>query len=164
MFSGTETPSKPLYSYARQVLIFSRKGGLSAHHYLQFLVSSVLKVMNGYDRSCYLAPSWPLHAANGYLYSLFSGRYGPKPWVVLLGAYVSKLIVRKSQTYPSDNMLTFEQLMPLICSGKEQGVEVFCLFRSLLLPMDTAVKCLGEVLLSADQVIYYNNEFGKVER
>jgi tRNA pseudouridine55 synthase len=142
MFSALKHLGKPLYFYARQGIDIPREARAITIYALTI------------DRFDGDEVDMTVHCSKGtYIRSLVDD-IGQ---MLGCGAYVSKLHRTKVTDYPSDKMLTLEQLDALINQAKEQGVEVFELLDSLLLPMDTAVKCLDEVVLSADQVLYYNN-------
>ncbi|KXI27758.1 tRNA pseudouridine(55) synthase TruB [Paraglaciecola hydrolytica] len=142
MFSALKHQGKPLYTYARQGIDIPRE----ARAITIFSLSI--------DRFDGDEVDMTVHCSKGtYIRSLVDD-IGQ---VLGCGAYVSKLHRTKVTDYPSDKMLTLEQLDVLVSQAKEQGIEVAELLDPLLLPMDTAVKGLAEVTLSAEQVVYYNN-------
>lgn len=142
MFSALKHQGKPLYSYARQGIDIPREARPIT------IYSLTVERFEGDE------VDMTVHCSKGtYIRSLVDDM----GQALGCGAYVSKLHRTQVTDYPSDKMLTFEQLDALVAQAKEQEVEVSSLLDPLLLPMDTAVKCLGEVSLSADQVIYYNN-------
>jgi tRNA pseudouridine55 synthase len=142
MFSALKHQGKPLYTYARQGIDIPREARDIT------IYSLVVERFEGDE------VDMTVHCSKGtYIRSLVDDM----GQVLGCGAYVSKLHRTQVTDYPSDKMLTFEQLDALVAKAKEDGAIVADILDPLLLPMDTAVKELGEVILSADQVIYYNN-------
>ena len=142
MFSALKHQGKPLYTYARQGIDIPREA--------RDITIYTLTV----DRFEHDEVDMTVHCSKGtYIRSLVDD-IGQ---ALGCGAYVSKLHRSQVTDYPSDKMLTFEQLDAIVDQAKKLGLEVFELLDPLLLPMDTAVKCLDEVTLSSDQVVYYNN-------
>jgi tRNA pseudouridine55 synthase len=142
MFSALKHQGKPLYFYARQGIDIPREARAITIYALTI------------DRFSGDEVDMTVHCSKGtYIRSLVDD-IGQ---VLGCGAFVAKLHRSQVTDYPSDKMLTFEQLDVLVKQAKEQGLEVSELLDPLLLPMDTAVKCLDEVILSPEQVIYYNN-------
>lgn len=142
MFSALKHQGKPLYFYARQGIDIPRE----ARDIIIYSLTIDRFEKNEVDMT--------VHCSKGtYIRSLVDD-IGQ---VLGCGAYVSKLHRSQVTDYPSDRMLTLEQLDALVSQAKAQGLEVAELLDPLLLPMDTAVKCLDEVCLSAEQVTYFNN-------
>lgn len=142
MFSALKHQGKPLYTYARQGIDIPREPRDITIYRL------VVERFEGDEIDM------SVHCSKGtYIRSLVDD-IGQ---VLGCGAYVSKLHRSQVTDYPSDKMLTFEQLDAFVAQAKEQGLSVADVLDPLLLPMDSAVKCLDEVTLSADQVLYYNN-------
>ena len=76
------------------------------------------------------------------------------------GAHVIMLHRSKVGHYPSDQMLTLEQLVALLENGKKNAPEAdepYAVLDSLLLPMDTAVIDLEEVNISTEEGAFFAN-------
>lgn len=142
MFSALKHQGKPLYTYARQGIDIPREARDIT------IYSLVVERFEGDE------VEMSVHCSKGtYIRSLVDDM----GQALGCGAYVSKLHRSQVRDYPSDKMLSFAQLDALIAQANEQGLAIIDVLDPLLLPMDTAVKGLSEVTLSADQVIYYNN-------
>ena len=142
MFSALKHQGKPLYSYARQGIDIPRE----ARDITIFLLTI--------DRFAEDEVDMTVHCSKGtYIRSLVDD-IGQ---ALGCGAYVSKLHRSQVTDYPSDKMLTLEQLEAIVAEAKSQGLNPSERLDSLLLPMDTAVKSLPEVTLSAGQELYYSN-------
>ena len=142
MFSALKHQGKPLYSYARQGIDIPRE----ARDITIFLLTI--------DRFADDEVDMTVHCSKGtYIRSLVDD-IGQ---ALGCGAYVSKLHRTQVTDYPSDKMLTLEQLEAIVAQAKAQGLDPLEILDSLLLPMDTAVKSLQEVTLSAGQELYYTN-------
>ena len=142
MFSALKHQGKPLYSYARQGIDIPRE----ARDITIFSLTI--------DRFAGDEVDMTVHCSKGtYIRSLVDD-IGQ---ALGCGAYVSKLHRTQVTDYPSDKMLTLEQLEAIVAEAKSQGLNSLEILDSLLLPMDTAVKSLPEVTLSAGQELYYSN-------
>ncbi|MDP5130015.1 MAG: tRNA pseudouridine(55) synthase TruB [Paraglaciecola sp.] len=142
MFSALKHQGKPLYTYARQGIDIPREARDIT------IYSLVVERFEGDEIDM------TVHCSKGtYIRSLVDDM----GQALGCGAFVSKLHRSQVTDYPSDKMLTFEQLDACVSKAKEQGVPIADILDPLLLPMDTAVKCLAEVTLSPEQVMYYNN-------
>lgn len=81
------------------------------------------------------------------------------------GAHVIMLHRSKVGNYPSDQMITLDQLQQLIDKGKENPEdrgpqippEAFVVLDALLLPMDTAVSDLPEINITKEQAVLFSN-------
>lgn len=142
MFSALKHQGKPLYFYARQGIDIPRE----ARDITIYALTVERFENNEVDMT--------VHCSKGtYIRSLVDD-IGQ---ALGCGAYVSKLHRSQVTDYPSDRMLDLEQLDALVHQAKSQGKDLAELLDPLLLAMDTAVKCLDEVTLLPEQVMYFNN-------
>jgi tRNA pseudouridine55 synthase len=66
------------------------------------------------------------------------------------GAYVSKLRRTRVADYPSEKMVTFEQLEALLDKAQREQIPLTEILDPLLIPMDSAVKNLAKVELAPE--------------
>jgi tRNA pseudouridine55 synthase len=140
MFSALKHQGKPLYFYARQGIEIERP----ARDITIFSLSISRFEGDEVDMQ--------VHCSKGtYIRSLVDD-IGQ---ILGCGAYVSKLHRTQVTDYPSDKMVTLEQLDALLLSGQEQHLELSETLDHLLIPMDTAVKNLPEAELNPIEARYF---------
>ena len=142
MFSALKYQGKPLYTYARQGIEIPRE------------VRDITIYRLTIERFDADEVDMTVHCSKGtYIRSLVDD-IGQ---ALGCGAYVSKLHRSQVTNYPSDKMLTLEQLEAEVTVAEQQAISVWQHLDSLLLPMDTAVSKLPQVSISAEQAVYFNN-------
>lgn len=140
MYSALKHQGKPLYFYARQGIEIERP----ARDITIFSLS--ISRFEGDEVDMHV------HCSKGtYIRSLVDD-IGQ---VLGCGAFVSKLHRTQVTDYPSDKMVTLEQLDALLLSGQEQQLALSDILDPLLIPMDTAVKNLPEAELNPLEARYF---------
>jgi tRNA pseudouridine55 synthase len=142
MFSALKHQGKPLYFYARQGIEIDRP----ARDITIFSLSVTRFEGNEVDMQ--------VHCSKGtYIRSLVDD-IGQ---ILDCGAYVSKLHRTQVTDYPSDKMVTLEQLDELLKNAQDQGLTVSEVLDPLLIAMDTAVKNLPEAKLNTIEAQYFSH-------
>ncbi len=142
MFSALKHQGKPLYFYARQGIEIDRP----ARDITIFSLSVRRFEGNEVDMQ--------VHCSKGtYIRSLVDDL----GQLLDCGAYVSKLHRTQVTDYPSDKMVTLEQLDELLKNAQDQGLALSEVLDPLLIPMDTAVKNLPEAKLNTIEAQYFSH-------
>ncbi|QHJ10713.1 tRNA pseudouridine synthase B [Paraglaciecola mesophila] len=134
MFSALKHQGKPLYHYARQGIVIERE----ARDITIFSLNITRFEGDEVDME--------VHCSKGtYIRSLVDD-LGQ-----LLGccAYVSKLHRTAVADYPSEKMVTFEELDALLERAQAEQIPLTEILDPLLIPMDSAVKALPSVYLTS---------------
>lgn len=140
MFSALKHQGKPLYFYARQGIEIDRP----ARDITIFRLEVLRFEGNEIDMQ--------VHCSKGtYIRSLVDD-IGQ---ILQCGAYVSKLHRTQVTDYPSDKMVTLEQLDELLKQAQEQDLALSEVLDPLLIQMDTAVKNLPEAELNPIEARYF---------
>jgi tRNA pseudouridine55 synthase len=140
MFSALKHQGKPLYFYARQGIEIERP----ARDITIFSLSVSRFEGDEVDMQ--------VHCSKGtYIRSLVDD-IGQ---ILGCGAFVSKLHRTQVTDYPSNKMVTLEELDTLVLSGQEQDLSLSDMLDPLLIPMDTAVKNLPEAALNPIEARYF---------
>ena len=140
MFSALKHQGKPLYFYARQGINIERPARDITIFSLEILRFEGDEV------------DMQVHCSKGtYIRSLVDD-IGQ---ILDCGAFVSKLHRTQVTDYPSDKMVTFEQLDELLANAQEQQLDPYESLDRLLIPMDTAVKNMPEAELNPIEAKYF---------
>jgi tRNA pseudouridine55 synthase len=140
MYSALKHQGKPLYFYARQGIEIDRP----ARDITIFSLSISRFEGDEVDMQ--------VHCSKGtYIRSLVDD-IGQ---VLGCGAFVSKLHRTQVTDYPSDKMVSLEQLDALLLAGQEQQLTLSESLDPLLIAMDTAVKNLPEAELNLLEAKYF---------
>ncbi|MDO6762751.1 tRNA pseudouridine(55) synthase TruB [Agarivorans sp. 1_MG-2023] len=130
MFSALKHNGKPLYSYAREGITIEREARPITVYENNFI--SLEGDMLTLD----------VHCSKGTYIRTIIDDLGE---LLGCGAHVVKLHRSQVASYPSERMVTPEQLEALLEQASEQGIAPKELLDPLLLPMDSAVEHLPEV-------------------
>ena len=142
MFSALKHQGKPLYFYARQGIEIDRP----ARDITIFSLSVKRFEGNEVDMQ--------VHCSKGtYIRSLVDDL----GQLLDCGAYVSKLHRTQVTDYPSDKMVTLQQLDELLKNAQDQNLALSEVLDPLLIPMDTAVKNLPEAELNTIEAQYFSH-------
>lgn len=142
MFSALKYEGKPLYYYARLGIDIDR-----APRGITIFTLEVLRFEGD-------EVDLNVHCSKGTYIRTLVDDLGQ---VLGCGAYVSKLHRSQVTDYPSDRMLSLEQLDALLVQAEEQGLDPKELLDPLLLDMDTAVKNLPDVTINSTESVYFGN-------
>jgi tRNA pseudouridine55 synthase len=135
MFSALKHQGKPLYFYARQGIEIDRP----ARDITIFSLTIMRFEGDEVDME--------IHCSKGtYIRSLVDDL----GQLLGCGAYVSKLHRTRVADYPSEKMVTFEQLEALLDKAQQEQIPLTEILDPLLIPMDSAVKNLAEVELAPE--------------
>jgi tRNA pseudouridine55 synthase len=142
MFSALKHQGKPLYFYARQGIEIDRP----ARDITIFSLNVMRFEGNEVDMQ--------VHCSKGtYIRSLVDD-IGQ---ILGCGAYVSKLHRTQVTDYPSEKMVTLQQLDELLSTAQEQELGLSQVLDPLLIPMDTAVKNLPKAELNTLEAQYFSH-------
>lgn len=134
MFSALKHQGKPLYFYARQ--------GINIERPARDITIFSLTV-NRFEHD---EVDMQVHCSKGtYIRSLVDDL----GQLLGCGAYVSKLHRTAVADYPSEKMVTFEQLDALLDKAQSEHIPLTDILDPLLIPMDSAVKSLSKVEVTA---------------
>ena len=137
MFSALKHQGKPLYFYARQGIEIDRP----ARDITIFSLTIIRFENDEVDME--------VHCSKGtYIRSLVDDL----GQLLGCGAYVSKLHRTGVADYPSEKMVTFEQLEALLDKAQREQIPLTEILDPLLIPMDSAVKNLVKVELDPESV------------
>ena len=137
MFSALKHQGKPLYFYARQGIEIDRP----ARDITIFSLTIIRFENDEVDME--------VHCSKGtYIRSLVDDL----GQLLGCGAYVSKLHRTGVADYPSEKMVTFEQLEALLDKAQREQIPLTEILDPLLIPMDSAVKNLVKVELAPESV------------
>ncbi|AKH90157.1 tRNA pseudouridine(55) synthase TruB [Edwardsiella tarda] len=133
MYSALKYQGRPLYEYARQGIAVPREARDITVYELRFIR------WEGDELEL------EIHCSKGTYIRTIIDDLGE---VLGCGAHV--IVLRRLQVsgYPSERMVTLEQLQALLAQAEAQGIAPRTLLDPLLLPMDTAAAHLPEVNLS----------------
>ncbi|AYC17549.1 tRNA pseudouridine synthase B [Dickeya dianthicola] len=133
MYSALKYQGRPLYEYARQGLVVPREARDITVYELQFIR------WEGDELEL------EIHCSKGTYIRTIIDDLGEK---LGCGAHVIYLRRLQVATYPTERMVTLEQLQALREQAEAQEQPIGELLDVLLLPMDTAVQAFAEVNLS----------------
>lgn len=140
MYSALKHQGKPLYFYARQGIDIERP----ARDISIFSLSVSRFEGDEVDMQ--------VHCSKGtYIRSLVDD-IGQ---ILGCGAFVSSLHRTQVTDYPSDKMVTLEELDAILLKGQEQNLTLADTLDPLLIPMDSAVKNLPEAELNSLEAQYF---------
>lgn len=133
MYSALKHQGKPLYEYARQGIDVPREARDITVYELQFI--------------CWEGDELELeiHCSKGTYIRTIIDDLGE---VLGCGAHVIYLRRVQVSNYPSERMVSLEQLQQMVAAAEEAGVEPRTVLDPLLLPMDTAASHLPEINLT----------------
>lgn len=139
MYSALKYQGKPLYEYARQGIEVPREARDITVYELQFIrwENDELEL--------------EIHCSKGTYIRTIIDDLGE---VLGCGAHVIYLRRVQVSNYPSERMVTLEQLQQMVAAAEEAGIEPKTVLDPLLLPMDTAASHLPEINLT-DAVAAY---------
>ncbi|EHM41261.1 tRNA pseudouridine(55) synthase TruB [Hafnia alvei] len=133
MYSALKYQGKPLYEYARQGIEVPREARDITVYELQFI-----RWENG-------ELELEIHCSKGTYIRTIIDDLGE---VLGCGAHVIYLRRVQVSNYPSERMVTLEQLQQMVTAAEEAGIEPKTVLDPLLLPMDTAASHLPEINLT----------------
>lgn len=133
MFSALKHQGKPLYEYARQGIDVPREARDITVYELQFIR------WEGDELEL------EIHCSKGTYIRTIIDDLGE---VLGCGAHVIYLRRVQVSNYPSERMVSLEQLQQMVAAAEEAGVEPRTVLDPLLLPMDTAASHLPEINLT----------------
>ncbi|MGO2256891.1 MAG: tRNA pseudouridine(55) synthase TruB [Hafnia alvei] len=133
MYSALKHQGKPLYEYARQGIDVPREARDITVYELQFIR------WEGDELEL------EIHCSKGTYIRTIIDDLGE---VLGCGAHVIYLRRVQVSNYPSDRMVSLEQLQQMVTAAEEAGVEPRTVLDPLLLPMDTAASHLPEINLT----------------
>lgn len=133
MYSALKHQGKPLYEYARQGIDVPREARDITVYELQFIR------WEGDELEL------EIHCSKGTYIRTIIDDLGE---VLGCGAHVIYLRRVQVSNYPSERMVSLEQLQQMIAAAEEAGVEPRTVLDPLLLPMDTAASHLPEINLT----------------
>jgi tRNA pseudouridine55 synthase len=142
MYSALKFEGNPLYYYARMGIDIARDPRQLTIYKLELLRFEGDEV----DLS--------VHCSKGTYIRTLVDDFGQ---VLGCGAFVSKLHRTQVSDYPSDKMLSLEQLDELLVQAQTQGLEPSTLLDPLLIHMDTAAKGLPRVELDDKQTDFFSH-------
>ncbi|OFS11171.1 tRNA pseudouridine(55) synthase TruB [Hafnia sp. HMSC23F03] len=133
MYSALKYQGKPLYEYARQGIEVPREARDITVYELQFIrwENDELEL--------------EIHCSKGTYIRTIIDDLGE---VLGCGAHVIYLRRVQVSNYPSERMVTLEQLQQMVAAAEEAGIEPKTVLDPLLLPMDTAASHLPEINLT----------------
>ena len=133
MYSALKYQGKPLYEYARQGIEVPREARDITVYELQFIrwENDELEL--------------EIHCSKGTYIRTLIDDLGE---VLGCGAHVIYLRRVQVSNYPSERMVTLEQLQQMVAAAEEAGIEPKTVLDPLLLPMDTAASHLPEINLT----------------
>lgn len=133
MYSALKYQGKPLYEYARQGIEVPREARDITVYELQFIrwENDELEL--------------DIHCSKGTYIRTIIDDLGE---VLGCGAHVIYLRRVQVSNYPSERMVTLEQLQQMVAAAEEAGIEPKTVLDPLLLPMDTAASHLPEINLT----------------
>ncbi|MEG0868559.1 MAG: tRNA pseudouridine(55) synthase TruB [Hafnia sp.] len=133
MYSALKYQGKPLYEYARQGIEVPREARDITVYELQFIrwENDELEL--------------EIHCSKGTYIRTIIDDLGE---VLGCGAHVIYLRRVQVSNYPSERMVTLEQLQQMVAAAEEAGIESKTVLDPLLLPMDTAASHLPEINLT----------------
>lgn len=133
MYSALKYQGKPLYEYARQGIEVPRDARDITVYELQFIrwENDELEL--------------EIHCSKGTYIRTIIDDLGE---VLGCGAHVIYLRRVQVSNYPSERMVTLEQLQQMVAAAEEAGIEPKTVLDPLLLPMDTAASHLPEINLT----------------
>ena len=133
MYSALKYQGKPLYEYARQGIEVPREARDITVYELQFIrwENDELEL--------------EIHCSKGTYIRTIIDDLGE---VLGCGAHVIYLRRVQVSNYPSERMVTLEQLQQMVAAAEEAGIEPTTVLDPLLLPMDTAASHLPEINLT----------------
>ena len=133
MYSALKYQGKPLYEYARQGIEVPREARDITVYELQFIrwENDELEL--------------EIHCSKGTYIRTIIDDLGE---VLGCGAHVIYLRRVQVSNYPSERMVTLEQLQQMVAAAEEASIEPKTVLDPLLLPMDTAVSHLPEINLT----------------
>lgn len=133
MYSALKYQGKPLYEYARQDIEVPREARDITVYELQFIrwENDELEL--------------EIHCSKGTYIRTIIDDLGE---VLGCGAHVIYLRRVQVSNYPSERMVTLEQLQQMVAAAEEAGIEPKTVLDPLLLPMDTAASHLPEINLT----------------
>lgn len=133
MYSALKYQGKPLYEYARQGIEVPREARDITVYELQFIrwENDELEL--------------EIHCSKGTYIRTIIDDLGE---VLGCGAHVIYLRRVQVSNYPSERMVTLEQLQQMVATAEEAGIEPKTVLDPLLLPMDTAASHLPEINLT----------------
>lgn len=133
MYSALKHQGKPLYEYARQGIDVPREARDITVYELQFIR------WEGDELEL------EIHCSKGTYIRTIIDDLGE---VLGCGAHVTYLRRVQVSNYPSERMVSLEQLQQMVAAAEEAGVEPRTVLDPLLLPMDTAASHLPEINLT----------------
>lgn len=133
MYSALKHQGKPLYEYARQGIDVPREARNITVYELQFIR------WEGDELEL------EIHCSKGTYIRTIIDDLGE---VLGCGAHVIYLRRVQVSNYPSERMVSLEQLQQMVAAAEEAGVEPRTVLDPLLLPMDTAASHLPEINLT----------------
>lgn len=133
MYSALKHQGKPLYEYARQGIDVPREARDITVYELQFIR------WEGDELEL------EIHCSKGTYIRTIIDDLGE---ALGCGAHVIYLRRVQVSNYPSDRMVSLEQLQQMVAAAEEAGVEPRTVLDPLLLPMDTAASHLPEINLT----------------
>lgn len=133
MYSALKHQGKPLYEYARQGIDVPREARDITVYELQFIR------WEGGELEL------EIHCSKGTYIRTIIDDLGE---VLGCGAHVIYLRRVQVSNYPSERMVSLEQLQQMVAAAEEAGVEPRTVLDPLLLPMDTAASHLPEINLT----------------
>lgn len=133
MYSALKYQGKPLYEYARQGIDVPREARDITVYELQFIR------WEGDELEL------EIHCSKGTYIRTIIDDLGE---VLGCGAHVIYLRRVQVSNYPSERMVSLEQLQQMVAAAEEAGVEPRTVLDPLLLPMDTAASHLPEINLT----------------
>ncbi|EFV39909.1 tRNA pseudouridine synthase B [Enterobacteriaceae bacterium 9_2_54FAA] len=133
MYSALKYQGKPLYEYARQGIEVPREARDITVYELQFIrwENDELEL--------------EIHCSKGTYIRTIIDDLGE---VLGCGAHVIYLRRVQVSNYPSERMVTLEQLQQMVAAAEEASIEPKTVLDPLLLPMDTAASHLPEINLT----------------
>lgn len=133
IYSALKYQGKPLYEYARQGIEVPREARDITVYELQFIrwENDELEL--------------EIHCSKGTYIRTIIDDLGE---VLGCGAHVIYLRRVQVSNYPSERMVTLEQLQQMVAAAEEAGIEPKTVLDPLLLPMDTAASHLPEINLT----------------
>ena len=133
MYSALKHQGKPLYEYARQGIDVPREARDITVYELQFIR------WEGDELEL------EIHCSKGTYIRTIIDDLGE---VLGCGAHVIYLRRVQVSNYPSERMVSLEQLQQMVAAAEEAGIEPRTVLDPLLLPMDTAASHLPEINLT----------------
>ena len=133
MYSALKHQGKPLYEYARQGIDVPREARDITVYELQFIR------WEGDELEL------EIHCSKGTYIRTIIDDLGE---VLGCGAHVIYLRRVQVSNYPSERMVSLEQLQQMVAAAEEAGVEPRTVLDPLMLPMDTAASHLPEINLT----------------